>query len=172
MHMIHNVHQREFVTSQAQLGELLDRLAGRPDPVWPPRWPPVLLDGPLAVGAGGGHGPIRYRVTSYQPGRRVLFEFQAPTPLAGSHDFEVLPGLYPGSAVLRHVLTGRAVDLAGSLAWVLVLRWLHDALLEDLLDRVGTAVGDPPECPARWSWWVRLCRLAVRADPGPATSSA
>ncbi|HEY1974616.1 MAG TPA: SRPBCC family protein [Pseudonocardia sp.] len=172
MHMIHNVHQREFVTSQAQLGELLDRLAGQPDPVWPPRWPPVVLDGQLAVGASGGHGPIHYRVASYQPGRRVLFEFEEPTPLAGSHDFEVLPGLYPGSAVLRHVLTGQPLGLAGWLGWTLLFRWLHDALLEDLLDRVGAAVGDPPESPARWSRWVRLCRWLVRAGARSATSSA
>jgi hypothetical protein len=25
-----------------------------------------------------------------------------------------------------------------------VIRWLHDAVLEELLDRAGYAVGDPP----------------------------
>jgi hypothetical protein len=45
--------------------------------------------------------------------------------------------------VLRHELSGRLIGL-GVLSWPLVIRWLHDAVLEELLDRAGYAVGDPP----------------------------
>ena len=163
--MVHNVHQRAFRTTEARLGEVLDQLAGPTDPLWPRHWPQLRLDGPLRVGATGGHGPIRYSVAEYEPGRRVMFRFRAPTPLDGTHCFEVLPGSVPGTAVLRHVLTGRLVSF-GQLSWPFVVRWLHDALLEDLLDRAGHAVGDPPASPAHWSPWVRLCRrlLAMRTD--------
>jgi len=99
--MIHNAHRREFRATEDQLGALLDQISGPNDPLWPKHWPPVVLDRPLGVGAAGGHGPIRYRVVAYQPGRRVVFEFTAPTPLNGTHSFEVRPGSRPGTAALR-----------------------------------------------------------------------
>lgn len=160
--MITNVHQREFRTTEARLGELLNRLGGPQDQLWPRRWPPMVLDRALGIGADGGHGSIRYRVTEYQPGRRVLFEFRPPTPLRGTHELAVLTGSRPGYAVLRHVLTGRPLGVAGWVWWTLLVRWLHDAALEDLLDRAGTEVGDPPAEPAPWSSWVRLGRRILR----------
>jgi hypothetical protein len=164
-----NVHQRELRTSQDRLGELLDQLAGPADPLWPRRWPPLRLDRPLAVGATGGHGPIRYTVADYQPGRRVVFRFERPTPLDGTHALEVLPGSAPGTAVLRHAISGWLLGVTGRVGWPLVIRWLHDALIEDLLDRAASAVGDPPARRARWSRWVRLCRRLLRATaPSPA----
>jgi len=160
--MVNNVHQREFRTTEARLGELLDRVAEPDGPLWPRRWPPMVLAGPLGVGVSGGHGPIRYRVAEYEPGRRVVFEFTAPTPLHGTHALEVRPGSRPGTAVLRHEIVGRLVGL-GLLSWPLVIRWLHDAVLEELLDRAGYAVGDPPARPVRWSPWVRVCRRLLGA---------
>ena len=162
--MIRNVHQREFRATEEQLGALLDQVA-EPGGPWPSRWPPLVLDRPLGVGADGGHGPIRYQVVDYQPGRRAVFRFQEPTDLDGTHTFEVLPGARPGTAVLRHELIGRPSGL-GLLSWTLLIRRLHDALLEDLLDRAGRTVGDPPARPARWSVLVRMTRwlLGLRAN--------
>jgi hypothetical protein len=162
--VVHNVHQREFRASSAQLGDLLDRVAEPGGPLWPRHWPPMVLDGPLGVGAEGGHGPIRYRVTEYSAGARVVCEFTAPTPLNGTHSLEVRPGSGPGTAVLRHELSGRLIGL-GVLSWPLVIRWLHDAVLEELLDRAGYAVGDPPARPVRWSLWVRVGRRLLGAGP-------
>jgi len=162
--MIHNVHQREFRATEQQLGALLDQVA-EPGGLWPGRWPRLTLDRPLGVGADGGHGPIRYQVVDYRPGRRAVFQFREPTDLDGTHTLEVLPGSRPGTAVLRHELTGRPRRL-GLLSWTLLIRRLHDALLEDLLDRAGYAVGDPPGRPAQWSILVRTSRwlLGLPAD--------
>jgi len=57
--MIYNIHEREYPASTAELGELLDTIAGPDDRLWPKReWPAIHFDAPLGVGANGGHGPI------------------------------------------------------------------------------------------------------------------
>jgi len=162
--MIHNVHQREYRATEDQLGALLDQVA-EPGGLWPRRWPPLVLDRPLGVGADGGHGPIRYHVVDYQPARRAVFQFHESADLDGTHTLEVLPGSRPGTAVLRHELSGTPRGL-GLLSWTLLIRRLHDALLEDLLDGAGRTVGDPPARPARWSSPVRVSRwlLGLRED--------
>lgn len=154
-----NVHERDYPVDPARLGELLDRVVGRDSPLWPvDHWPPMILDGPLAVGAKGGHGPIRYTCTAYEPGRRVEFAF-ARDFINGTHTLEVLD-----RGALRHTITGRTSG-AGRLLWPLVFRWLHDACLEDLLDRASTALGHPTR--TRWSPWVRLLRRLAPRRPKP-----
>lgn len=160
--MVRNVHERRIPVPPERLGPLLDRVGGPDDRLWPsPQWGAMVLDGPVAVGAAGGHGPIRYRVTGYEPGRRVEFTADPGIGLEGTHTFTVEPDGGSGS-VLRHVIEGR---LSGSmvLAWPLVVRWIHDAVLEDLMDRAEAVVGTGPARPARWSPYVRLLRLVRSA---------
>jgi hypothetical protein len=65
-----NVHERMLDASITEIGKLIDTLASAEDKLWPrDRWPAMKFDRPLSVGAVGGHGPIRYTVESYQPGR-------------------------------------------------------------------------------------------------------
>jgi hypothetical protein len=45
------------------------------------------------------------------------------------------------------------------------VRWLHDALIEDLLDRAVQAAGGAVVRPARWSPSVRLLRAVAWARP-------
>ncbi|MCO1659174.1 DUF2867 domain-containing protein [Pseudonocardia humida] len=161
--MVRNVHERRLPVPPGELAPLLERLGGPRDALWPsPRWEPMVLDGPLAVGAAGGHGRIRYRVTGHEPGRRVEFAFEPGTGFDGMHAFSIEPDGGSGS-VLRHVAEGR---LTGPmvLLWPLVVRWLHDAVLEDLLDRAERAAGTGPARPARWSPWVRVLRAVLAED--------
>ncbi|MGQ0841045.1 SRPBCC family protein [Actinokineospora sp.] len=158
--MIDNMHRRDLPVDPTRAGELLDRIVGTDSPLWPTdTWPPLLLDRPLGVGAAGGHGPIRYTCTAYTPGRLVEFTFAPGLGVRGTHTLEVLDGP-GGTSVLRHVLRGRP-EGTGRAAWPLAIRWLHDALLEDLLDRAAAAVGHPPARRARWSPWVRVLRRLV-----------
>jgi hypothetical protein len=78
----------------------------------------------------------------------------------GGHRLEVEPA-ETGAVVLRHVAEGR---MSGRMlvAWPLVIRPLHDALLEDLLDHAELAVTGTVTGPARWSPWVRLLRGRLR----------
>ncbi len=58
-----NIHERSVKVSPGEAGRAIDGLSGREDFLWPrSRWPAMEFDGPLAVGASGGHGPVRYAV--------------------------------------------------------------------------------------------------------------
>jgi hypothetical protein len=159
--MIRNVHERVLEAAPREVGALIDGLAGEHDRLWPSqRWPAMRLDRPLAVGASGGHGRIRYAVSNYQPGRRVRFRFDPRLGLLGHHEFEV--AARAGRTVLRHRLEASPRGRM-RIAWPLILRWLHDALIEDALDQAESATNGRPIQPRRWSPRVRLLRRALRA---------
>lgn len=174
--MVLNVHERVLPVPVDEAGSLLDRLGGENDPLWPaPAWGSMRLDGPLGVGAAAEHGssrsPIRYRVTAHRSERLVEFTFAPGMGIDGTHTFLVEP-VDDLQCVLRHELRAR---LSGRmlLGWPLAVRWMHDAVLEDLLDRAEIALGVGPARPARWSPWVRLLwrlgSLRAQEVPVPAT---
>ncbi len=155
---VRNVHERVLPGDAAKVGALLDSLSDRDDRLWPMRdWPPMRFDRPLQVGAVGGHGPIRYTVVEYEPGRRVRFRFTGPEGFDGYHEYEVVGADRAG---LRHSLLmsthGRA-----RLSWPVVFRPLHDALIEDSLHRAATTLGESSTARAGWSPSVRLLRWAL-----------
>ena len=152
---VHNVHERFVPASPQDVGALLDTLGGADDAVWPrDHWWPMELDRPLSEGAVGGHSDIRYDVESYEPGRRVVFRFDPACGLEGTHTFDVQPR--PGGVLLRHDLTARA--LGGTrLLWPLLIRWIHDAVVEDAFDRVHERFA-PGRPRTPWSPYVRLLR--------------
>lgn len=175
--MVRNVHERLLAPPAVSAdvnqlaGTLIDSLASADDRLWPhDRWPALRLSRPLDarspagslwVGADGGHGPIRYRVISYDPGRQVTFEFSPSDGLRGWHRLELEPlGDDDHGVILRHVLWGRLRGWS-RLTWPLAVRWLHDALVEDLLDRAERSLGASPRDRA-WSLWVRILRRVFR----------
>ena len=146
--MIRNVHERVINASIEALGALLDGLGQKDDRLWPSRsWPPMILDRPLAVGADGGHGVIRYYVSEYEPGRRVRFTFR---PLS-------LDALDDERTRIRHVLIGRTRG-AMRLMFSAVVEPLHDAVVEDLLDNAEREATGSVARPASWSPRVRVLR--------------
>jgi hypothetical protein len=156
--MVRNVHERVVRAPIEQVGPLLDLLGGPHDVLWPtPAWQPMVLDRPVAVGAAGGHGSIRYRVVAHEPGRKVEFVFEPGQGIDGRHAITAEPS-GRGHTLLRHVAEARLSGVM-RLAWPLGIRWAHDAVLEGLLDNAERAVGKGPARPVRWSPWVRLLRL-------------
>lgn len=155
-----NTHERCLAAPANAAGRLIDGLGQRPDPLWPTDdWPPMRFDRPLAPGAAGGHGPIRYRVEGHEPGRRVCFRFTGPPGLAGTHEFTVEET--PQGCLLRHAIAGAATGNM-LLAWPLLYRPLHDALIEDALDKAERTLTGVVARPRSWSWRVRLLRRAAR----------
>lgn len=161
-----NIHSRSLGASLEQVGALIDSLSSPGDRLWPTdKWPAMKFDRSLKIGAKGGHGPVRYEVVLYQPGRRIRFQFNADrgpcVGLYGYHEFEVLQAA-GGRTILRHVLKGRAYG-AMALRWSLVFRWLHDALIEDALDNAEKALSGSIGRPAHWSPAIHALRGLVRA---------
>ena len=69
MTAISNAHVREIAAPAAAVGEILATLGSADDRLWATDiWvtTPVRFDRPLAVGAEGGHGSIRYSVVEYE----------------------------------------------------------------------------------------------------------
>ncbi|MEV6393385.1 DUF2867 domain-containing protein [Streptomyces sp. NPDC051907] len=163
MRTVRNVHERVIQAPAEAVGALLDRLSSPDDPLSPsPVWPPIRFDGPLAVGAVGGHGFVRYSVAAYEPGRRIRFDF--PPPENGFHALDVEP-LADGSCRVRHVLEQRQ-NLKEALVWSLAIRPMHDAMIEELLDNVvRAATPAAPLTPFRWSRWPRLMHGLVWDRP-------
>src|SRR5688572_25422834 len=158
---IRNVHERLIAASPSTLGEILDTLSSTEDRLWPvERWPRVRLDRPLSVGAAGGHSFIRYHVTHYEPGRRVVFQFDPPLLIEGDHRFEV-QAIDETHTILRHAIAGRVQGVM-SWRWRLVVGPLHDALIEDAFDCAEYGALGSGARPARWSLQVRLLRAWTR----------
>jgi hypothetical protein len=158
---VRNVHERNFTQPLATVGALIDSLASRDDRLWPcGKWPPMRFDRPLAVGAAGGHGPVRYSVEEYHPGQSIVFRFSAPRGFDGTHRFEVEERR--GQTVLRHLIEMRATGPA-LLSWPLAVRSLHNAAIEDCFDQATISLGIQLERPARWPIYVRLLRAVMRA---------
>jgi hypothetical protein len=159
-----NVHERSYAADPARLGEILSSLSSANDRLWPcDKWPPMRLDLPLGQGGRGGHGPVRYREESYEPGQRVAFAFETTgfsAGMLGGHEFVIVPSA--AGTLLRHRLYA-SCGLGAWLKWALVVRPLHDALLEDALDKVELDLTGFIAQPARWSPWVKWLRRALAA---------
>lgn len=158
--MIRNVHGRRIAAPPDTLAPLLDQLGSPADRLWPRSlWPPMRLDRGLEPGSRGGHGPIRYHVTAHVPGRLVEFEFDRWYD--GFHRFEIEPAP-DGGSVMRHVLEGNPTGIM-RLGWPLAFRWLHDALVEDALDRAEAEASGMEWRRRRWPAHVRALRRLVDA---------
>ncbi|HUW66341.1 MAG TPA: SRPBCC family protein [Spirochaetia bacterium] len=159
--MVVNIHTRGLAASPGDAAPLIDGLGSPEDRLWPlGQWPPLVLDLPLAVGAIGGHGPIRYVVEACEPGCHVRFRFTGPRGFLGTHAFR-LKDTGAGTAQISHVIEMRIAGLA-HITWPLVFRWLHDALIEDAFDRAAAYAESAPVVGRTWSLWVRMLRRLLR----------
>lgn len=97
------------------------------------KWPRMRLDQGLVPGSKGGHGPIRYTVSDYREGESITFTFDM-SGFDGFHQFKI-EKLEEGVTKLSHVIDMKTSGWA-TLKWILAIRWLHDAFIEDTFDRL------------------------------------
>jgi len=118
----------------------------------------MKLNAPLGKGAQGGHGPVRYTVDEYVPGKRVVFRFDNAGLIAGfdgRHLFEVVPRR--DHTILRHVVDAEC-DFKSWLKWHILVGPLHDALIEDSLDLAERSLNIQTGNKAHWNPWIRFLR--------------
>ncbi len=73
----------------------------------------------------------------------------------GFHQFKI-EKLEEGVTKLSHVIDMKTSGWA-ALKWILAIRWLHDAFIEDAFDRVE-GYFNPTLRYAEWTWWVKMLR--------------
>lgn len=161
---INNVHERRIAAEPERVWDLLMEMSGRDDQLWPPGAPALRFDGPVAEGALGGHGPMRYKVTSVDPtAGNLVFRFREPTGLVGHHSFHVRADGETGT-LLRHEVVATPHGWM-RMRWPLIIGGIHDAVLEEVLDRAEVATGNVPSRPHQRSRWVRV--LLALGAPRP-----
>jgi hypothetical protein len=156
-----NVHERRIAVPATRVGALLDTMASNDDRFWPhENWSAIKFDRPLQVGATGGHGTAPYTVTSYAPGKHIRFEFRGERD--GYHEF-TLQEAGDWTCLLRHTTKVR-LTVKSAYRWYVQIRPLHNALIEDLLDKVEGQLTSL-EWPQVWSARVRRLRQARGMTP-------
>lgn len=155
-----NVHQRTINQPKSNISPLLATLSTPDDAIWPKgKWPPMRFKDGLKVGAKGGHGPIRYSIEKYMPGDLIQFRFSKPSGFDGVHRFEIKE-IDEEHTEIKHVVDAEA-DFRSYLSWVFVIRWLHDAVVEDAFDRLENRFLTEKKT-TRWSLWVKFWRSALK----------
>jgi hypothetical protein len=156
-----NVHERRIAAPASRVGALLDTLSSTDDKFWPhENWPAVKFNLPLQVGATGGHGTGPYTVSSYTPGRYLRFEFGGGRQ--GFHEF-TLQEVDDMTCLLRHALKAK-LTFGTTARWYFLTRPLHNALIEDLFDKVESQVARV-EHPQVWSSLVQRLRQERGMSP-------
>ncbi|HEX6928477.1 MAG TPA: SRPBCC family protein, partial [Gammaproteobacteria bacterium] len=156
---------RALDASPSVAGALIDTLASANDRLWPREaWPAVTFDRPLRVGATGGHGPVGYIVSAYDPGEFITFRFTAPAGFEGIHRFEIIRK--DAGCELRHTLE-MVASWPAVITWPLFFRRLHDALIEDALARAQMMLGETPAV-IPWTPYVRFLRWLSARGRAPA----
>lgn len=157
--MVHNVHERIIQGPVTEVGALIDSLSNEQDALWPKHeWPAMRLNLPLSLGAAGGHGPVRYLVTQYHPGRLVRFQFSGPAGFHGHHAFVAIE-LTQSVTLLRHEMTLNPAGIA-RISWPFFFRSLHNSLVEESLDLAENAFSSAADVKHRRSLWTRILRAA------------
>ncbi|MEL6863477.1 MAG: hypothetical protein AAFP19_03615 [Bacteroidota bacterium] len=155
-----NVHKRIIDQPLEKVAGLLSTLATKEDKIWPKeQWPPMRFKEGLKVGSKGGHGPIRYTVVEKIPGQLIRFNFTQPRQFKGEHCLEI-NAVSDTKTEVKHVIDMQTQGL-GILSWTLAIRHLHDALIEDALDKIENYFSTNKRRTA-WSLWVKFLRMVLR----------
>jgi hypothetical protein len=154
-----NIHRREIKQPKFELEKLFQTLASENDLMLATdKWSPMKLDKGLQVGSKGGHGPMKYFVIDYQQNNSITFQFDLKG-FDGFHKFK-LTELETGKTELLHIIEMNTSGFS-TIKWSLVIRWLHDAYIEDALDKVESYFTKDKK-RSRWNLWVKILRKIMK----------
>ena len=118
----------------------------------------MKFKGGIRVGAKGGHGPIRYSVEQYNPNEIIQFRFSKPSGFNGIHKFEINE-LSNEKTEIKHTIDMNTTGV-GTIIWITAIRSLHNALIEDGLDKFENNFSENPKS-SKWNFWVKLMRKSL-----------
>jgi len=150
-----NHHSRLIEQPIDKIAPLVETLGTSNDAIWPIKlWPAMRFRDGIRIGEIGGHGPIRYSVAQVDPGREVVFRFIEPKGFEGTHALKISK---QGDTMtkLEHEIRITTHRLS-TIWWLIIIRPLHDALIEDAFDNVAGKFDNPGN--SSWSPWVRFLR--------------
>ncbi|WP_282086914.1 hypothetical protein [Aquimarina algiphila] len=151
-----NIHKRTIHQPKSVIVKILETLSTTNDQIWPyEKWPAMRFKEGLREGAKGGHGPIKYTIEKYEPGKLIQFKFSKPTGLNGIHKLEIFES-GDNKTRLVHTIAMNAVG-KGLLLWIFIIRSFHNALIEDAFDKVENHFLDEKKI-TKWNIWVRIWR--------------
>tara|TARA_B110000003_G_scaffold84360_1_gene86374 strand:+ start:157 stop:657 length:501 start_codon:yes stop_codon:yes gene_type:complete len=154
---VFNIHKRVINQSKNKIEEILNTLSYDNDLIWPKeKWPAMKFKGRIKVGAKGGHGPIRYLVEEYNPNEIIQFRFSKPNGFNGIHKFEINE-LSKEKTEIKHTIDMNTYG-KGTLMWTLVIRPLHNALIQDAFDKIENNFSKTLKL-TKWNFWVRFLRI-------------
>lgn len=140
--------------------ELFKTLSTNYDKVWPiEKWPAMKFETGIAVGAKGGHGPIKYDVEIYDPNSIIQFRFSKPKGFNGIHKLEVNE-LDNAQTEITHTID-MTTNSRGTILWIIAIRSLHNALIEDAFDKIENNFFNGQKT-SKWNLWVKLLRRALK----------
>ena len=142
------------------MSELINSLATPEDEIWPTeKWPRMKLDNGLAVGSKGGHGPISYFVEVNIQSEQIVFRFTSPKGFDGVHKFDINV-VQENKTELLHTIDMK-VNLKAYFLWIVGIKWLHNALIEDGLDKIHNKITGESKV-TQWNLWVRILRIVLK----------
>lgn len=154
-----NTHSRTLNVPLPKVAELVATIANKDDQIWPTeQWPRMRFKEGTKVGASGGHGPIRYSIEAFDPSSLIQFRFHRPHGFDGIHKLE-LNELAGNKAEVIHTISMTTGGKA-TLLWLLAIRPLHDALIEDAFDKLENQLTNQSKT-SPWNWWVKFLRWVL-----------
>jgi len=157
-----NIHEREYEQSSSVISEILETLSSKDDRLWPNEiWPPMVLNNNLTINSSGGHGPIGYYISNYDHGNSIEFTFTNPKEYIGTHKFEIIK-ISNKTTLLRHTIN-MTLNIKGLVTWYFAIKWLHDALLEDCLDKVHNQLTGK-KVKSSHNFWVKYLRNMLKKN--------
>jgi len=157
---IKNVHRRVLNQPKEKIIELFKTLSTENDKIWPfEKWPKMKFKHGIKEESRGGHGPIRYTIEKYDKNNFIQFRFSKPSGFNGIHKFEIIE-LEREKTELKHIIEMDTVG-KGLLIWFLAIRSLHNALIEDALDKVENQFSEEQK-KTEWNIWVKILRRIMK----------
>jgi len=151
-----NIHKRTINQPKAKVSLLFKTLATNDDEIWPSeKWPAMRFNEGLKVGAKGGHGIVRYTIVSFKEGEHIKFKFTKPEGFIGTHKLMIKEFSDIETEMIHEIKMN--TSFKRTILWTTVIRWLHDALIEDAFDKVENHFSSKVK-ETKYNFWVKYLR--------------